>query len=196
MKKFSKCFIVGVIFAFSMTATVYFIGTTSAQAGQNETSSSSISSNSSQSAEYPSSISIPVEKGYVNGNISYFISTDASEERIVSSVTNTTKFKVNYAPTLSNTSETARQQGYVFVNGLEGNGTFEKQLPVASALGGEEGYSPLFEINYVKWNNDSQPRVLKSAAEILDAESKGELTIEKSNVVINSPAVDMRQTIE
>ena len=27
-------------------------------------------------------ISIPVEKGFVNGNISYFISTDASEEMI------------------------------------------------------------------------------------------------------------------
>src|SRR6185437_667153 len=52
-------------------------------------------------------ISIPVQKGYVNGNLSYFISTDASEERIVSSVTNTTKFDVNYAPTLSNTSEIA-----------------------------------------------------------------------------------------
>ncbi len=134
-------------------------------------------------------ISIPVEKGYVNGNLSYFISTDASEERIVSSVTNTTKFDVNYAPTLSNTSEIARQQGYVFTNGILGNGTFEHQLPVASATSGDEGYSPLFEINYVKWNNESQARILKSTADIIDAQSKGEISIEKSNVIINSPAV-------
>ncbi len=134
-------------------------------------------------------ISIPVQKGYVNGNISYFISTDASEERIVSSVTNTTKFDVNYAPTLSNTSESARQQGYVFTNGILGNGTFEHQLPVASATSGDEGYSPLFEINYVKWNNESQARILKSTADIMDAQSKGEISIEKSNVIINSPAL-------
>ena len=134
-------------------------------------------------------ISIPVQKGYVDGNLSYFISTDASEERIVSSVTNTTKFDVNYAPTLSNTSESARQQGYVFTNGILGNGTFEHQLPVASATSGDEGYSPLFEINYVKWNNESQARILKSTADIMDAQSKGEISIEKSNVIINSPAL-------
>lgn len=137
-------------------------------------------------------ISIPVEKGFVNGNLSYFISTDASEERIVSSVTNTTKFDVNYAPTLGDTPEISRQQGYVFTNGILGNGTFEHQLPVASATSGDEGYSPLFEINYVKWNNESQARILKSAADIIDAQSKGELSIEKSNVVINSPAVKIK----
>jgi hypothetical protein len=137
-------------------------------------------------------ISIPVEKGYVNGNLSYFISTDASEEMIVSSVSNTTKFDVNYAPTLSNTTEIARQQGFVFTNGILGNGTFEHQLPVASATSGDEGYSPLFEINYVKWNNESQARILKSAADIMDAQSNGELSIEKSNVIINSPAVKIK----
>jgi hypothetical protein len=137
-------------------------------------------------------ISIPVEKGFVNGNLSYFISTDASEERIVSSVTNTTKYDVNYAPTLGDTPEIARQQGYVFTNGILGNGTFEHQLPVASATSGDQGYSPLFEINYVKWNNESQARILKSAADIMDAQSKGELSIEKSNVVINSPAVKIK----
>jgi len=137
-------------------------------------------------------ISIPVEKGYVNGNISYFISTDASQEMIVSSVTNTTKFDVNYAPTLGNTPELSRQQGFVFTNGLLGNGTFEHQLPVASAASGDEGYSPLFQINYVKWNNESQPKILKSTADIMDALSRGELTVEKSNVVINSPAVKIK----
>ena len=145
--------------------------------------------NTTSGGNEPMFISIPVEKGYVNGNLSYFISTDASEERIVSSVTNTTKFDVNYAPTLSNTSEIARQQGYVFTNGILGNGTFEHQLPVASATSGDEGYSPLFEINYVKWNNESQARILKSTADIIDAQSKGEISIEKSNVIINSPAV-------
>ncbi len=157
---------------------------------QNETLKSTV--NPTNGSNDFIAISIPVEKGYVNGNLSYFISTDASEEMIVSSVSNTTKFDVNYAPTLSNTTETARQQGFVFTNGILGNGTFEHQLPVASATSGDEGYSPLFEINYVKWNNESQARILKSAADIMDAQSNGELSIEKSNVVINSPAVKLK----
>jgi hypothetical protein len=44
----------------------------------------------------------------------------------------------------------------------------------------------------VKWNNESQTRILKSAADIMDAQSAGELSIEKSNVVINSPAVKIK----
>lgn len=142
---------------------------------------------------FPFSITIPVEKGYVNGNVSYFISTDASEQMIVSSVANTTKFNVNYAPTLADTQEISRQQGYVFLNGVEGNGTFDHQLPVATAGAGDNGYSPLFQINYVTWNNGSQPKILKSAQEVLDAQASGEVTIEKSNIVINSPAVDLNQ---
>jgi hypothetical protein len=194
MKNSERNRFLGLIMGLSIIATVLFVGMSYAQTGNiNETADSLLTNTSSSGDEGVISITVPVEKGYVNGNISYFISTDASEEMIVSSVTNTTKFKVNYAPTLSNTSEISRQQGYVFINGILGNGTFEHQLPVASASGGDLGYSPLFEINYVKWNNDSQPRVLKSAGEILDAESKGELSIQKSNIVINSPAVEVKQ---
>lgn len=143
-------------------------------------------------SNFPFSISIPVEKGYVDGNISYFISTDASEQNIVSSVTNTTKFNVNYAATLADTQEASRQQGYVFINGIQGNGTFDHQLPIATATAGDKDYSPLFQINYVTWNNNTQPKLLKSAQEVLDAQSKGELSIKQSNIVINSPAVDLK----
>lgn len=194
MKNSERNTSLGLIMGLSIITTIFFVGMSYAQTENiNETADSLLTNTSSSGDEGAISITVPVEKGYVNGNISYFISTDASEEMIVSSVTNTTKFKVNYAPTLSNTSEVSRQQGYVFINGILGNGTFEHQLPVASASGGDLGYSPLFEINYVKWNNDSQPRVLKSAGEILDAESNGELSIEKSNIVINSPAVEVKQ---
>lgn len=188
-----KNIILGLIIGLSIITSVFYVGISNAQTGNiSETANTSYTNTSNSGDDAPISISIPVEKGYVNGNVSYFISTDASEEMIVSSVTNTTKFKVNYAPTLSNTSEISRQQGYVFVNGVIGNGTFDHQLPVASASGGDPGYSPLFEINYVEWNNNTEPRVLKSVSEILEAEANGELSIEKSNIVINSPAVEIK----
>ena len=147
-------------------------------------------STTSTSQSNPSPISIPLSKGYVNGKIAYFIATDASDSQIAASITNTTGFKVNYAPNLASTPESALQPGYVFVNGIK---TTESpvgfQLGVSSALPGEKGYSPLSQLNYVKWNANATPRILKSAAEILTAQKNGELSIAKTNIVINSPAV-------
>lgn len=138
------------------------------------------------------SISVPASKGYVNGNISFFISTDASVKEIVSSVTNTTNFDINYAPSLSNTSDSSRQQGYVFTNGIRGEGQAGFQLPVASSAPDDENYSPLFAINYVEWNDGSNARVLKSVNEILEAQNNGEISVTKTNIVINSPSVQMK----
>lgn len=141
----------------------------------------------------PETVSIPLSKGFVDGKIAYFIATDASDSQIVSSVSNTTNFKVNYAPVLADSNESTRQQGYVFINGMKGEGPMGSQMSVASALPEDEGYSPLFEINYVKWdlNATKNIRVLKSVDEITAAEKNGELTITKSNIVINSPAITM-----
>jgi hypothetical protein len=158
--------------------------------GNNNTNASSATSTPSSNNNTVSSISIQLSKGYVDGKIAYFIATDASDNQIALSITNNTGFKVNYAPNLAWTPESARQQGYVFVNGIK---TTESpmgfQLGVASALPGENGYSPLNQVNFVKWNANTNPRILKSAAEILTAERNGELIVAKTNIVINSPAV-------
>jgi len=137
-----------------------------------------------------STISIHLSKGYVNGKIAYFIATDASDSQIAASITNSTGFKVNFAPNLALAPESARQQGYVFVNGIKTSGSpVGSQLGVASALPGEKGYSPLSQVNFVKWNATATPRILKSVAEIMNAEKNGELNVVKTNIVINSPAV-------
>jgi hypothetical protein len=150
------------------------------------------SNNIANAQSNPSSISIPLSKGYVNGKIAYFIATDASDSQIAASIKNTTGFKVNVAPSLASTPESALQPGYVFVNGIK---TSESpvgfQLGVTSALPGEKGYSPLSQVNYVKWNANATPRILKSASEILTAQKNGELSIAKTNIVINSPAVSI-----
>ena len=157
----------------------------------NNTNLGSNDSNANTTA--PTTITLPLSKGFVDGKVAYFIATDASSEQIVSSVSNTTSFKVNYAPSLADTPQSSRQQGYVFINGLKGEGPLGSQMSVASALPSDEGYSPLFEINYVKWNSNATKdiRILQSVDEIMAAEKGGELTITKSNIVINSPAISM-----
>jgi hypothetical protein len=185
-----------ITFAFSMSFLVLVNSNMLYAQTNNITQSDSETSFSNKtltgSSTLPEAISIPVSKGYVDGNISYFISTDASEKNVVSSVSNSTKFEINYAPSLANTSESSRQQGYVFINGIKGDGPAGFQLPVASAAPGDEKYSPLFEINYVKWNDESNARVLKSADEVLKSQNNGELTITKSSIVINSPFVQIK----
>ena len=76
---------------------------------------------------------------------------------------------------LTNTSESSRQQGYVFINGIKGDGSSGFPLPVASAAPNDDGYSPLFEINYVKWNDESNARVLKTADEVLNCKTRANL---------------------
>jgi hypothetical protein len=136
------------------------------------------------------SVSIPVSRGYVNGKIGYFIATDASDPQIAASITNTTGFKVNFSPILALSPESSRQQGYDFINGVkQSSSPMGFQLGVSSASPGEKGYSPLYTLNFVKWNANVTPRILKSASEVLSAERNGELTISKTGIVINSPEV-------
>lgn len=136
------------------------------------------------------SVLMPVSRGYVNGNIGYFIATDASDPHVAASITNSTGFKVNFSPSLASTPESSRQQGYDFINGIkQSNSPMGFQLGVASASPGEKGYSPLYELNFVKWNANATPSILKSASEIMSAEHNGQVTISKTGIVINSPEV-------
>src|SRR5215207_3509867 len=135
------------------------------------------------------SIDIPISKGYIDGNIAYFIATDASDKHAVSSITNNTGFPVNYAPLLNNTPDSIRGQGYVFLNGVQGEAPGGFQLPVANAVPGDKDYSPLWQTNFVKWNDNATARELKSVEEIMTAQNSGELIITETNIVVNSPAI-------
>src|ERR687891_1404915 len=134
-------------------------------------------------------IDIPLLKGYENGNEIYFIATDVSDEKTASVVTNMTGFEVNHAPILAQTPETARAQTYAFTNGIAGDGPFGFQVPVVNGKPGDEGYSPLQQINLVAWNYDATPRELTSIEEITAAEQSGELSINQTDIIANQQAI-------
>jgi hypothetical protein len=136
-----------------------------------------------------SSVSVPSSKGYVNGKIAFFIATDVSDNQTAASITKNLGYKVNFAPLLALIPESALQQGYEFVNGIKGEGAFGFQIPVASALPGDKGYSPIVQLNFVKWNNNAAVKELKSAEQIMAAQRNGELEVTKTNIFINSPSV-------
>jgi len=145
-----------------------------------------------QAQEQPAAtVEIPLSKGYIDGKIAYFIATDASTEQAVQSITNNTGFPVNHAPILAMTPESERGQGYLFLNGAKGVGPNGIQLPVANAVPGDKDYSPIWESNFVSWNDNATARELKSVEEILAAQNNGELTITETNTIVNSPAINM-----
>ena len=136
------------------------------------------------------SIEIPLSKGYVDGKIAYFIATDASDEQAVKSIMNNTGFTINYAPIIAQIPESQRGQGYLFLNGIKGEAPNGFQLPVANAVPGDEDYSPIWESNFVKWNDNATAKELKSVEEVLSAQNSGELTVTETDIIVNSPAVN------
>lgn len=134
-------------------------------------------------------IDIPLLRGYENGNEIFFVSTDVSDEKTAADGTNFTGFEVNYAPLLAQTPESARAQAYAFTNGIAGDGPPGFQLPVVTGKPGDEGYSPLWQINLVTWNDGATPRELTSVQEITVAEQSGELSINQTEVIANNPAI-------
>jgi hypothetical protein len=177
-----------VMILLSPTVVIFFPLVSEEQQQQQESKPSSIL----KLAKGNVSIDIPIAKGYIDGNIAYFIATDASDKHAVSSITNNTGFPVNYAPLLNNTSDSIRGQGYVFLNGVQGEAPGGFQLPVANAVPGDKDYSPLWQTNFVKWNDNATARELKSVEEIMTAQNSGELTITETNIVVNSPAIKWR----
>jgi hypothetical protein len=134
-------------------------------------------------------IDIPMMKGYQNGQEIFFIATDASDNQTAASITNQTGFKVNISPALSKTPESILNQAYGFTNGIPGAGPFGFQLPVVATNPGDKGFSPLWKLNLVEWNQNVTPKELKSAQEIIAAQQNGSLTIKKTDVVVNHPVV-------
>jgi hypothetical protein len=134
-------------------------------------------------------IDIPMMKGYENGSEIFFIATDSSDNETAAQITNQTGFRVNFAPFLAETPENATGKGYIFENGVEGEGPLGFQLPVINARPGQEGYSPLLQINRVTWNEGAQATELRSEQDIIAASDAGQLSIEATDIIVNHPAV-------
>src|ERR671911_215055 len=174
---------------------------TSTTASASNQSAAASSSANVTAAEGPGSVlklsqanialDIPMMRGYENGNEIFFIATDASDNQTAAQLMNATGFKVNFAPLLARTPEEARGQAYVFENGIAGEGPLGFQLPVINARPGQEGYSPLLQINLVRWNEGAaaRPTELRSEQDIIAASNAGQLTITKTDVIVNHPAV-------
>ncbi len=132
---------------------------------------------------------IPLIRGYENGNEIYFVGTDISDRNLADLATDISGFKVNFAPLLAQTPQDARGHVYLFENGVEGEGPLGFQAPVTNAQPGSVGYSPLQQVNFVSWTDQSAAVELKSVEDIMDHEGMGHLAINQTDIVANHPAI-------
>ncbi len=132
---------------------------------------------------------LPAGKAWADGKEIYFIHTEASDPGVAQTLTDMMKSPVVLVPSLANVPDESLANVYVFTNGLAGSGPFGFQADVFDNPPGTDGYTPLRRLNVITWADESKTRELTNAADVLAAESAGELTIEQPGVVINMPFV-------
>ncbi|MBI3943128.1 MAG: hypothetical protein HY326_08960 [Chloroflexi bacterium] len=131
--------------------------------------------------------SVPPVKGYSEGMEIRFIHTEASEQQVAKMLTDMMGSPVLVVPALAQAPEGMLANVYAFTNGIKDGGPLGFQPDVFDNPPGTAGYSPLRSLNLVTWKNESASRELKSAEEVKEAESKGELSIKRPGVVVNMP---------
>ena len=132
---------------------------------------------------------VPAGVAYAEGQEIRFIHTEVSDPDIAELLSDMMSSPVILVPSLANAPQEMLAKVYVFTNGIEGMGPLGFQPDVFDSPPGAPGYSPLRAITLVTWKNESKARELKSTAEVADAESAGEITLEQPGVVVNMPFI-------
>lgn len=134
-------------------------------------------------------VTLPLTRGFAGGNEVFYISTEASDRDLAAHLTSLTGSRVAYAPALAGAPAESLANIYAFSNGIEGEGPLGFQPNVADSQPGDAGYSPLWRINVVEWQDGAQVRELRSEEEILTASAAGEVTVTATEMVVNCPFV-------
>ena len=123
---------------------------------------------------------LPLAIGWFNGQPCLYISTDASDPDVAAA------FKANYTPALANAPSPVPI--YAVTNFAQGNIVPSAPLP-AGPGNTSQGYSPLWQVNMVTWNAGVTPQQLRSEQDVLAMQMAGNLTVSKTNIVVNCSIV-------
>jgi hypothetical protein len=131
----------------------------------------------------------PLIGGFVDGRSVEYLLTDVSDREEAEGLSEATGFPVVFVPSLAEVPDEALANLYLFMNGVEGPNPFGFQANVLDTVPGDQGYSPLWRVHAVTWSEDAEAQELRSEADILAAEEAGELAVEETPLVKNSPVV-------
>jgi hypothetical protein len=134
--------------------------------------------------------SLPPVGGFYDGQRITFVHPEASDPEVAKVLTDMMGSPVLVVPELADAPRSALADIYAFENGVRGDGPFGFQPDVFDSAPGDDDYSPLRAVHLVNWSGDATPRVLRSAEDVAAAERAGELTVERTDVVVNMPFVE------
>lgn len=133
---------------------------------------------------------IPLHKAFFDGKPVYYIITDTNDKTHAKLISERQKWKVEITPPLSKTPQESLSDVYMFLNGIEGNGTRGFQDEVFSSTPEQaEQYSAIRSVTHVTWKDDKEPEVLDSIQKILDAQKEDKIELEKTSAIINMPQI-------
>ena len=128
---------------------------------------------------------LPLIFCWYKGQVLFYIRIDTSD------LATAQQQGLNYVPQLANvltSSPAAYDDIYTFTNFNQFNVVPSAPDPVGPQST-DSNYQPLWQVSQVAWNAGSKARTLRSEEEILAASKGGEVTITKTNVIINCPIV-------
>ncbi len=139
-------------------------------------------------------ITMPLIDGYYNREKVFFVHTEVSDKAMAEMMTMMINFPTLHVPDLKNMPPDEMSKIYVFTNGISGSGPYGGgplmyQIDVFDSIPDQMGYSQFRVPHLVTWNENSTPRILISVDEIMEAESNAELTIQKTDNVVNVPMI-------
>ncbi len=133
---------------------------------------------------------IPLHKAFFDGKPVYYIITDTNDKTHAKAISEKQKWKVEIAPPLGKTPKESLGDVYMFLNGIEGNGTRGFQDEVFSSTPAQtEQYSAIHSVTHVTWKDNQEPEVLDSVQKILDAQKEDKIELEKTSAIINMPQI-------
>lgn len=133
---------------------------------------------------------VPPVTGYAAGEEILFIHTEASDTTVARTLTEMMGSPVPTVPALAQVPDGGTAAVYVFTNGVRTSGArgpLEYQPDVFDCPLPEPCYRPLREVHLVTWSSPDTARVLRSGEAVRAAIDGGELTEERSGVVVNMP---------
>lgn len=141
-------------------------------------------------------VRLPAIDAYHEGQKIWFLHTEVSSTQMAQRLTAMVDHPTIHAPRLGEIDRTDAGALYVFTNGVSqrdaepwGGGPFHYQIDVFDSVPGQQEYTPLRNPHLVTWSEGANARVLHSEAEILHAQRNGELSIERTDVIVNAPVV-------
>jgi hypothetical protein len=127
----------------------------------------------------------PIVFCWYKGQPALYIQTDASDPGLAA------QQRVNLVPRLANAinaSGGAVDDIYHVTNFQQGNVIPSAPLP-AGPNNSDPNYTPMWQLSTVTWNTGTTPRLLTSEEDVLEARDNGEVTLTKTNIVLNCPVI-------